>query len=107
MTVIYEVNLFVERKIESDYRAWLLKHIAAILALPGFLEAQSFDVQQAADSETVAICVQYRLTSLAALDDYLERHAARLRADGIEKFGNRFTANRRVLLNASAFTSSN
>lgn len=102
MSVIYEVNLFVEHGIESDYRAWLEKHIAEILALPGFLDAQSFDVQHD-DARTAAICVQYRLTSQSALDDYFAQHAPRLRADGIARFGERFRANRRVLVNSRIY----
>ena len=104
MSVAYEVNLFVERGIEADYRAWLEKHIAEILALPGFLDAKSFDVQQDDSADTVAISVQYRLESRAALDNYFEQHAARLRADGVARFGDRFRANRRVLVNSRIFT---
>ena len=103
MSLVYEVNISLQRDIETEYRAWLEKHIAEILALPGFLDAQSFDVQRNDDSNTVDICVQYRLESQSALDDYFAQHAARLRADGIGKFGNRFTANRRVLINPRMF----
>ena len=35
MSIIYEVNVFVQRDIETEYRAWLTKHVAEILALPG------------------------------------------------------------------------
>lgn len=97
MNIIYEVNLSVQPEIEAEYRAWLVDHIGEILALPGFIGAQSFDVQQDASISTIAICVQYRLESQAALDDYLQQHAPRLRADGITKFGDRFSATRRVL----------
>jgi antibiotic biosynthesis monooxygenase (ABM) superfamily enzyme len=98
MTVIYEVNLFVQRNIEADYRLWLKKHIADILVLPGFIGAEKFDVQQEGDDNHAAICVQYRLQSQAALNDYLEQHAPRLRAEGIAKFGEHFRATRRVLV---------
>jgi len=104
MNVIYEVNLFVEREIEADYRVWLEKHIAEILALPGFLDAQSFDVEQDDNAGTLAISVQYRLESREALDNYFEQHAPRLRADGTDRFGDRFRANRRVLVNSRMFT---
>ena len=98
MAIIYEVNVFVQRNSEADYRAWLLKHIAEILALPGFIDAQCFDVQQNSNVDDVAVCVHYRLESQTALDNYFERHAARLRADGVAKFGDRFWATRRVLV---------
>ena len=98
MTITYEVNVFVRRDSEVGYRAWLVKHIAEILALPGFVDAQCFDVQQDGSADDIAICVHYRLQSQAALDNYFEHHAARLRADGVAKFGDRFRATRRVLL---------
>lgn len=103
MSIFYEVNISLQREIEAEYRVWLEKHIAEILALPGFLDAQSFDVQRSDDSDKIDICVQYRLDSQSALDNYFSRHAARLRADGVEKFGDRFTANRRVLINPRVF----
>lgn len=103
MSIIYEVNISLQREIEAEYRDWLEKHIAEILALPGFLDARSFDVQRNDDSHIVDICVQYRLESQSALDNYFAQHAARLRADGVEKFGDRFTANRRVLINPRVF----
>jgi len=104
MDIVYEVNLFIDREIETEYREWLVKHIADILALPGFLGARSFDVRQDDTSHGFALCVQYRLASQAALDDYFVQHAPRLRAEGIEKFGDRFTASRRVLVNSRVFS---
>ncbi len=99
MSILYEVNLFVERDIEVSYRAWLIQHIAEILTLPGFLDAKSFDVEQGDNADVVAISVQYRLESRQALDNYFEHDAPRLRADGITKFGDGFKATRRVLSN--------
>ena len=64
MDTIYEVNLFVQREIEKEYRAWLETHIAEILALPGFMEARGFNVHQDEAGDEVAICVQYRLQSI-------------------------------------------
>ena len=104
MSIIYEVNISLQRAIEAEYRDWLEKHIAEILALPGFLDAQRFDVLSGDDADSVDICVQYRLESQLALDHYFAQHAARLRADGVGKFGDRFTANRRVLINPRVFS---
>ena len=103
MSIIYEVNISLQREIETEYRHWLEKHIDEILTLPGFLDAQSFDVQRSDDVDTMDICVQYRLESQSALDNYFAQHAARLRADGVGKFGDRFTAKRRVLINPRVF----
>lgn len=99
MAVIYEVDLEVERAIESEYRAWLDAHVAEILALPGFLGASRFErLDPPAPEGRFALVVQYRLRDAAALDAYLAEHAPRLRADGLARFPDRFSARRRVLV---------
>ena len=100
--IVYEVNLFVRREAEAEYRAWLGAHVAQILALPGFTGARILEREDppAQDGE-VALCVQYELRDAAALDAYLREHAARMRADGEARFGGRFRAERRVLRSLS------
>jgi antibiotic biosynthesis monooxygenase (ABM) superfamily enzyme len=96
--IVYEVNLVVQHRIEAEYRAWLAGHIREILALPGFLGAQVFErVEPAAGDDEFALCVHYRLVDAGALADYFAKHAPRLRADGVNRFGNGFRAERRVL----------
>lgn len=97
-TIVYEVNVDLDASIENEYRRWLRHHVAEILALPGFQEAHLFDVLDPAPAAgRAAICVHYRLSDEAALQEYFEQHAPRLRADGIARFGGRFSASRRVL----------
>jgi hypothetical protein len=96
--IVYEVNLFVRREIEAEYRAWLDAHVREIVALPGFEGASVFERREpAAAAGELALCTQYRLRDAAALADYLREHAPRLRADGIARFGDGFRAERRVL----------
>ena len=95
--LVYEVSLDVDSTIAVDYRAWLRQHVAQMLALPGFLSARTFDVLEPAAPGRVAYCVQYRLRDAAALADYLREHAARMRAEGTARFGDRFHASRRIL----------
>lgn len=97
-SLVYEVNIDLDAAIEAEYRGWLRHHIAEILALPGFLEAQVFDVLDPAPAVgRVALCMHYRLRDETALQDYFKQHAPRLRADGTARFGGRFSASRRVL----------
>lgn len=97
-TVCYEVNITLDSAIEADYRAWLAAHVAQMLALPGFMSARVLDVRDPVPADGhVALCVQYWLTDAAALQDYFDQHAARLRGDGMARFGGRFSATRRVL----------
>lgn len=95
--VVYEVSLDVEAGIAAEYRAWLASHVAQMLELPGFESAQVFDVHEPVDAGRVAWCVHYRLRDVAALEAYLRDHAARMRAEGAARFGERFRARRRIL----------
>ena len=96
--IVYEVNVFVQRAIEAQYRAWLDAHVREIVALPGFEGAEVFErLEPAPAPGEFAICMQYRLRDAEALADYLREHAPRLRADGVARFGDGFRAERRVL----------
>lgn len=94
--IVYEVNLQVEASIADEFRAWLEAHVAQMLALPGFLSAERFRVESGA-GEPVEFCVQYRLHDAVALDAYFREHAPHMRAEGLSRFGSRFTAARRVM----------
>lgn len=93
--IVYEVRVTVDAAIEAEYRAWLDGHIRQILAVPGFQEAEL--LREDDDGERAVWTIRYHLDSRDALETYLRDHAPRLRADGQARFGNRFTATRRVL----------
>lgn len=96
--IVYEVNLDVDAAIHADYRAWLDAHVREILALPGFVSAEILEYRDPAPAAgRRSLCVQYRLTDDAALERYLREDAPRLRADGIARFGGKFSATRRIL----------
>lgn len=97
--IVYEVNLDVRDSVFAEFRAWLGAHVGEILALPGFVGAEILerrDPPPAAGRR--ALTVWYRLLDAAALDRYLAEHAPRLRADGVNRFGDAFSATRRVLV---------
>jgi hypothetical protein len=92
--IIYEVNIEVEPSVVEEYRAWLDQHIEEILLIDGFDYAiWSVDVE----GEGTRFVVHYYLRDRASLDRYLEEHAPRLREDGVQRFGARFSARRRVM----------
>jgi hypothetical protein len=100
MTVIYEVNLNVDRDIEGEFGRWLSLHVEQMLALPGFVGADIAS-EEREPGQTAGWSVRYRLLSRQALDAYFRDHAERMRADGIDRFGQRFSASRRILLPAA------
>ena len=92
--IVYEVRAVVEREVSDDYRAWLDGHVHEILGIPGFTHAE-LHAEDAVDGRAVWT-VRYHLQSREALETYLRDHAPRLRAEGLARFGDRFSATRRV-----------
>lgn len=133
--LLYEVNIRALSEIADEYEAWLEDHVREIVGLDGFLEAEWFvveeDAQAAQIEETLrhamrldesiplelreaaahpiatrTYCVQYRVADRASLDRYLAEEAPRLRQDGIDRFGSKFAASRRVMDLRRVFRSS-
>ncbi len=99
--LIYEVNLTVDADAAEAFEAWLVPHVDALCALPGFVGATRYRrraADEGADDDgRVRWTVHYRLRDRAALETYLDEHAPAFRQDGLDRFGGRFAADRRVL----------
>jgi hypothetical protein len=102
-TVLYEVNLEAEAGIEGPFDTWLRDHIADVLQFDGFLAAEILDDTSPAPAGRIRRTVQYRLRDQAALEAYLRDHAPRMQQQGVEKFGDRYAAARRVLSHREEF----
>jgi hypothetical protein len=95
-SVLYEVNLEADAEIAAPFDTWLRDHIADMLQFDGFRSAEILD-DPSAPAGRIRRIVQYRLRDRAALDDYLASHAPVMQAQGAARFGDRYTAQRRVL----------
>jgi hypothetical protein len=95
--LIYEVNLTIAADIYAAFTAWLGPHIRTILQFPGFQDAKVFAVETQ-DSTQHKLCVHYQVTEYAFLQTYLTQQAATMRQDAIDHFGDKFRADRRILL---------
>lgn len=95
--VIYEVNISINNVVYDDYYKWLLAHMSHILTLTGFMQAEIGVVEQDNDA-TTQLRVNYHIDSYENFQSYLKNDAPRLRAEGLQKFGDRFSASRRVIL---------
>lgn len=97
-SVLYEVTLDVDAAIGAEYRAWLHEHVAAMLEIDGFRSARVFEVLDPAPAHgRIGLCVAYDVRDGAALQRYFDVDAARMRADGLARFGTKAIATRRVL----------
>ncbi len=94
--VLYEVNLTVANTIAEDYRLWLAEHIQEMLEFDGFVTAQWFESEEGDSTEHTSWIIHYYLRDRDALQDYFDNHAGRMRQDGLDRFGNNFSATRRI-----------
>jgi hypothetical protein len=92
--VVYEVNLTLDADIASEFQEWLAGHVTEMLEFKGFESSKILDVE---DAFAKRLCVWYFVETRADLEAYFEEGAARMRADGLDRFGGRFQATRRIL----------
>lgn len=93
--VLYEVECQLDPEVVAAFDSWLPGHVREVLACPGFLEAR---IQELRGEPGGPACrrIEYCLSGTAALNEYLEQHAPRLRADGARRFGGRMRCTRRI-----------
>lgn len=94
---LYEVSIEVDAELADEYRSWLCEHARQMLALPGFIDAQLWEVERQAEAARIGLVACYTLRDRAALEAYLAGPAQQMRAAGRARFGERFTATRRIL----------
>lgn len=96
--VIYEVNLSVDNEIFQEFYAWLIPHVQKVLRFTGFIQSEVGLVENQNDDNKYHLRVSYTLDSYEHLQQYLSQHAAEVRADAVEKFGAKYSASRRTIL---------
>lgn len=90
--VVYEVSAIVESHLCESFERYMTgRHIADVMATGAF-DAASFEISAPGKYRT-----RYMAASQAALDTYLERHAASLRSDFAEHFPNGIEVSRTQL----------
>lgn len=93
---IYEVTLSIDREIVEAFDIWLADHVGEMLELPGFLKAETFELEDD-DEERARRVTHYYLESEEDLEQYLAGPANEMRQSGIDRFVDQFEASRRVL----------
>jgi len=97
---VYEVNLAIHPSAVTEFEQWLKPHIEEMLGFEGFLHANWYTRRaedEGNDKEVVLWTIHYHLSSQNAFDRYLQTHAERMRAEGLQRFSGVFTATRRLL----------
>jgi hypothetical protein len=96
---IYEVTLSVDREIVDAFDHWLEDHVQEMLELPGFLKAETFELEDDEEGRVRRV-THYYLGSEEDLEQYIAGPANEMRQSGIDRFADRFEASRRVLRHA-------
>jgi hypothetical protein len=97
MQTIYEVTVEVDEAIAREYQEWLEEHIDAIVERAGFEGARLYTFDGAKPG-TKNWVTHYIARDHAVIANYLEKLAPEFRADGVQRFGERFRASRRILV---------
>jgi hypothetical protein len=95
---IYNVTINVEPSIRDSWLEWMQSiHIPEMLGTGKFHEARICQVRVEEETGGYTYAVQYLTTSEQLLQDYYQEDAARMRQDGLERFGDKFVAFRTEL----------
>lgn len=95
--VCYEVRLAINASRSDEFDAWLEAHVREMLAFPGFDGAKIFRSTEADDEGRDIRIVAYSVRTRRELDSYLHTHAARMRKEGVSRFGKDLEASRNIV----------
>lgn len=96
--LIYNVTINVEAAVQDAWLEWMQSvHIPEMLATGKFQEARLCRVLVAEQTGGVTYAVQYHAASEKLLEEYYREDAARMRQDGLERFGDKCVAFRTEL----------
>ena len=99
--LIYEVNIEVDGTAAEAMAVWMKSHIREMLAFDGFAGATWYFLDPEAGQQRWSI--HYQVEGWKQLNDYFDNHAEAMRQDGLNRFGGKFSANRRVLYEREQF----
>lgn len=100
--IVYEVNLSVDNRQAEPFAVWLRSHIPEIISYPGFIDASWY--YREPEHGRQLWTVHYRVADWRSLQEYFDKYAAEARQEGLDRFGDSFTADRRVLIQRESFS---
>lgn len=96
--IIYNVTVKVDHSAAADWLQWMKEeHIPALMTTDLFLNARLCRIMEQDETDGITYTAQYLMPSQEHYEAYLTNHAAKMRQDGIDKFGDKFVAFRTVM----------
>ncbi|USQ12953.1 DUF4286 family protein [Legionella lytica] len=94
--VVYEVNLLIDENIYNQFESWLKEHAREMLQFSGFINAHILKPENEDTVSQKKLTVQYQLDNKDSLTNYFNQFAAKMREDGLKRFKDQFSAERRI-----------
>jgi antibiotic biosynthesis monooxygenase (ABM) superfamily enzyme len=94
--VIYEVNLAIDGDVYTQFQLWLKEHVKEMLQFPGFINALILKPEDERISNQEKLTVHYQLEDRDSLTVYFNQFAPKMREEGLSRFKDKFSAERRV-----------
>ncbi len=99
--IIYEVNIRLESSIRNEFLVWLKTHNDELLQFEGFegceIYARELSYEDLQDENHSYLVVNYHIRFKEDLENYFTKYSDEKRAEAVEKFGDKYHVDRRVL----------
>jgi antibiotic biosynthesis monooxygenase (ABM) superfamily enzyme len=94
---IYNVTVNIESDVHDDWLQWMKEvHIPDVLATGFFIDNRIAQVM-VDEEQGLTYSIQYRFKQMEDLQAYQQKHAARLQAEHMERYREKFVAFRTIL----------
>lgn len=95
---IYNVTLKIDHSIHEEWIKWMREeHLPDVMKTGCFEKYQFVKLLDVDESEGPTYAAQYFAISKAQYNRYIDMYAAKLRQDGMNKWGNKFIAFRTLM----------
>lgn len=95
---IYNVTLKIDHSIHEEWVKWMREeHLPDVMRTGCFEKYQFVKLLEVDESEGPTYAAQYFAISKAQYNRYIDMYAAKLRQDGMNKWGNKFIAFRTLM----------
>lgn len=96
--IIYNVTIKISADIETEWLEWMKhEHLPEMMSTGCFLRHQLVKLLDMDDTEGPTYAAQYYAESREQYDLYIQAHSARLRQQGLARWGDRFIAFRSLM----------
>ncbi len=96
--ILYNVTIKVEPAINEEWVKWMKdEHIPELMETGLFVDSRLMQILELDDTDGITYAAQYYCEGMDQYNEYIDKHAPRLRQAGIDKFGEQFVAFRTIM----------